>query len=104
MKGGYLVKPRIRVTPNHHLFAIVFRTGDQRDRFIAHMKAHDIIAPFHYVALHLSPMGRRYHEERPLPVSERLTACLVRLPLYFNMTDREQDEVIGRAQEFIRGI
>lgn len=103
-KGGYVVQSGPRVTPNHHLFGIVFRAGDERDRFIAHMKAHHIIAPFHYVALHLSPMGRRFHGERPLPISERLSACLVRLPLFYNMTDREQDEVIDRTREFLDGL
>jgi dTDP-4-amino-4,6-dideoxygalactose transaminase len=102
-KGGYLIRGQTRNTPNHHLFGVVFRTGEQRDGFIAHMKAHHIIAPFHYVALHLSPMGRRFHGDRPLPFSERLTSCLVRLPLYFNMTDREQDEVIDRTREFLDG-
>jgi len=103
-KGGYVIQHQTRVTPNQHLFGIVFRAGEQRDRFIAHMKAHHIIAPFHYVALHQSPMGRRFHGDRPLPVSERLTTCLVRLPLYFNMTDREQDEVIERTREFLNAV
>jgi dTDP-4-amino-4,6-dideoxygalactose transaminase len=103
-KGGYTLKHHAHNVPNHHLFALVFRTGDQRDRFVAHMKEHGIIAPFHYVALHQSPMGRRFHDGRPLPGSERLTSCLVRLPLYFNMTEPELDEVIGRTKEFLDGI
>ena len=82
----------------------MFRAGEQRDRFVAHMKAHGIIAPFHYVALHLSPMGRRFHSGSPLPFSERLSSCLVRLPLFFNMTDRQQDEVLERTREFLDGI
>jgi dTDP-4-amino-4,6-dideoxygalactose transaminase len=102
--GGYLISHNPRNKPNHHLFAVVFREPQQRDRYIAHMKAHDIITPFHYVPLHLAPMGRRFHGERPLPNSERLGGCLVRLPLFFNMTDWEQDEVIGRTQEFLDGI
>jgi len=103
-KGGYLVQHRIRNTPNYHLLGLVFRAGEQRDRFIAHMKGHHIITPFHYVALHQSPVGQRFHSGRPLPISERLTSCLVRLPLYFNMTDCEQDEVIERTREFLDGI
>jgi dTDP-4-amino-4,6-dideoxygalactose transaminase len=99
--GGYVIRPHARNTPNHHLFGIVFGKGEQRDRFIAHMKEHHIIAPFHYVALHQSPKGRGYHDNRSLPNAERLSTSLVRLPLYFNMTDREQDEVIARTQEFL---
>jgi dTDP-4-amino-4,6-dideoxygalactose transaminase len=103
-KGGYVVRPHRLNTPNHHLFGIVFDRGAHRDRFIAHMKAHGIVAPFHYVSLHLSEMGRRYHDGRALPVSERLSSCLVRLPLFYNLTDREQDEVVERTKEFLDAI
>ena len=103
-KGAYLIRNDPRNRPNHHLLGVVFRTGAQRDGFIAHMKAHGIIAPFHYVSLHQSPMGRTFHSGGPLPASERLSACLVRLPLFFNMSDREQDEVIERAREYVDGI
>ncbi|ACG74104.1 DegT/DnrJ/EryC1/StrS aminotransferase [Anaeromyxobacter sp. K] len=103
-KGGYLVRPDPRNRPNHHLLGLVLRAREQRDRFIAHMKAHGITTPFHYVALHLSPMGKRFHGGEPLPGAERLTDCLVRLPLFFNMTDAEQDEVIARTLEFVDGL
>jgi len=100
--GGHLIQPHPRNTANHHLFAIVFREPEQRASYIAHMKAHDILTPFHYVALHRSPMGSRFHDGTSLPMSEKLSASLVRLPLFFNMTNREQDEVIGRTVEFLR--
>jgi len=89
---------------NFHLFALVFRRPEQRTAYIAHMRGHGILTPFHYVALHLSPMGQRYHDGRPLPESERLTHCLVRLPLFFNITDAEVDTVIGRTLEFLGGL
>jgi dTDP-4-amino-4,6-dideoxygalactose transaminase len=91
-------------TPNAHLFALVFRNGKQRTDYIRHMRENGILTPFHYVALHLSPMGQRFHDGRPLPVSERLTDCLVRLPLFFNITNSEVDTVIGRTLEFLRGV
>jgi dTDP-4-amino-4,6-dideoxygalactose transaminase len=101
--GGYVIQGHARNTPNYHLFGVVFRRPEERDGFIAHMRRHDILTPFHYVALHLSRMGQRHPAASPLPNSERLTSCLVRLPLYFNMTDAERDEVIGRAREFLDG-
>lgn len=103
--GGYLVRTGSQNTPNHHLFAMVLRDGEQRDAFIAHMKAHDIVTPFHYVALHLSPMGKRFRSgQRSLKHSERLSTCLVRLPLFFNLTDRDQAQVIDRTLEFLNAI
>lgn len=100
--GGYLVRPGPRNGHNHHLFAIVFRAGEERARFIARLREQGIVAPFHYVALHQSPFGRQYDEGRPLPNTERLSSCLVRLPLFFNQTDSQVDEVIARTQEFLR--
>ena len=103
--GGYVVRGRPENATNSHLFGMVLRHPEQRDRFIAHMKSHGIVTPFHYVALHLSPMGSRLGTSRhAVPHSERLSSCLVRLPLYFNMTDLEQEEVIARALEFLNGI
>ncbi|HET6984249.1 MAG TPA: dTDP-4-amino-4,6-dideoxygalactose transaminase [Myxococcaceae bacterium] len=99
-----LPQPPHNGTGNAHLFALVFQSGDQRTRYIAHMREHGILTPFHYVALHRSPMGSRFHDGRPLPQSERLTACLVRLPLFFNLTDAQVDEVVDRTLEFLRGL
>ena len=103
-KGGRVVRGHPLNTSNHHLFAVVFATAEHRDRYITFMRERRIVAPFHYVALHLSEMGRRFHDGRALPQSERLTSCLVRLPLYFNMSEAEQDEVIGRTREFLDAL
>ena len=102
-RDGYLITPGPRNTPNAHILGMVFQTGEERARFIGFMRGHEIITPFHYVALHQSPMGKGFHDGRPLPMSERLTSCIVRLPLYFNMTDAEQEEVIARTLEFLHG-
>jgi dTDP-4-amino-4,6-dideoxygalactose transaminase len=100
---------RILGTPSHnngnaHLFAMVFSRAEQRSAFIGWMKSHGILTPFHYVALHRSPMGQRFHDGRDLPMSQQLTDRLVRLPLFFNMTDAELDTVISKVKEFLSGI
>jgi dTDP-4-amino-4,6-dideoxygalactose transaminase len=100
--GGYVVRGRPGSTPNHHIFAMVLRSPKQRDEFIARMRQHGIVTPFHYVALHLSPMGRRFHDSRrSLCNSERLSSCLVRLPLFYNLSDHDQEQVITRAREIL---
>lgn len=97
--GGYFIRHREGATPNAHLFGIVLGSRDERGRFIAALKERKIMAPFHYVALHGSPMGSKFHDGRALPQSERLSDCLVRLPLFYNLTDAEQTEVIDRVRE-----
>ncbi|MFO0677984.1 MAG: dTDP-4-amino-4,6-dideoxygalactose transaminase [Polyangiaceae bacterium] len=103
--GGYVVRGRAENGPNHHLFGMVFGRAEERTRFIAHMARHGIVAPFHYVGLHLSPMGEKLGESPfPMPNTERLATCLVRLPLHFNLGDHEQERVIAHTLEFLHGV
>ncbi len=90
-------------TPNHHLFALVFPSPELRDGFIAAMRQQGILCPFHYVPLHTSPFGRQVstHAPESLPHCERLSSCMVRLPLFHALTDAEQDEVIHHALQWI---
>jgi dTDP-4-amino-4,6-dideoxygalactose transaminase len=86
---------------NFHLFALVFPRAEQRSSFISRMRERGISTPFHYVALHLSEMGRRFHDQRPLPNAERLTNCLARLPLFFNMTEQMVEQVIAGVRAVV---
>ena len=59
---------------------------------------------FHYVPLHTSPVGTRLgYRPGDLPVTEDLSARLVRLPLYCELQEFEQMEVISQIQEFVTG-
>jgi dTDP-4-amino-4,6-dideoxygalactose transaminase len=100
--GARVIYPPANNTPNYHMFAVVMANAEQREKFIAFLKARHILAPFHYVSLHQSPYGRRYSDGEPeaLPECEILSAQLVRLPLFFNMTDEEQAEVETAIRDF----
>jgi dTDP-4-amino-4,6-dideoxygalactose transaminase len=100
--GARLLGTPPQLTPNHHLFALVLRSGEHRTRFIAGMRARNIVTPFHYVPLHQSPFGRQFHDGRALPRAEELGERLVRLPLFFNLSDDDQGKVIDAAQELLR--
>lgn len=88
-------------TPAWHAFFLVLPTLAARSAFIAHMRAAGIIAPFHYQALHASPMGQRLGG-RPgqCPVAERLSDGLVRLPLFNGISDEQVSLVIDTALAF----
>ncbi|MBZ5557753.1 MAG: dTDP-4-amino-4,6-dideoxygalactose transaminase [Acidobacteriia bacterium] len=84
---------------SYHMFYLVTSTPDQRDRLIAHLRDHDVMAIFHYIPLHSSPMGRRWgYEEGNLPVTERVSRCLVRLPFYTTLSEEDQDRVIAAVR------
>jgi dTDP-4-amino-4,6-dideoxygalactose transaminase len=86
---------------NAHMFYIKLRDSDDRQALISWMKEAEILTVFHYIPLHSSPAGQqfgRFHgEERFTTVeSERL----LRLPLFYNLTDNNQNTVISSLLSF----
>jgi dTDP-4-amino-4,6-dideoxygalactose transaminase len=86
-----------------HVFYVILTALDERQHFIEHMRAREILCTFHYVPLNLSPMGQALGA-RPgdCPVAESISERLVRLPLFNDMTADEQTRVITAAREFPR--
>jgi dTDP-4-amino-4,6-dideoxygalactose transaminase len=79
---------------NAHMFYLVFHQPQERTRVIQALKDAGILAVFHYLSLHQSAFYKARHDGRHLPQSDRYTECLLRLPLFFGLTDVEQAEVI----------
>lgn len=76
-------------TNNAHMFYLVCRNLQERTALIERLKAQGIMAVFHYLSLHASPYYASRHDGRPLPLSERYADCLMRLPLFFDLTLEE---------------
>lgn len=84
-------------TNNAHLFYLVVNGLDQREKIIAHLRNQGILAIFHYISLHKSPFYREIHGDRELPQSDRFTNSLIRLPLFYDLTDKELGYIIGHV-------
>ncbi|WGE87396.1 dTDP-4-amino-4,6-dideoxygalactose transaminase [Actinobacillus equuli subsp. haemolyticus] len=87
---------------NAHMFYLKFKDLTERSAFIEWMKQKDILAVFHYIPLHSSPAGQQfgtfYGEDQYTSVeSDRL----VRLPLFYNMSEAELRLVIEAVLEFL---
>jgi dTDP-4-amino-4,6-dideoxygalactose transaminase len=79
----------------YHMFYVLLPDADTRDRVLAGMQDRGVHATFHYVPLHSSPAGRRFAaRDLPCPVSERISARLLRLPFYTDLTEAEAEGVI----------
>ncbi len=87
---------------NAHMFYLICKDIEQRSALIAHLKAYDIMAVFHYISLHSSPFYLNRHDGRALQYTERYSACLVRLPFYYGLTEANQTLVINKILEFGR--
>lgn len=85
----------------YHMFFMLFPDLDRRQAAIAHLKERGIQAVFHYLPLHLSPMGGKFGgKEGDCPVTEQVSDQLLRLPFYTNMTEEDQTQVISALKEF----
>ena len=96
-------RPNIPADCEHaaHMYYLLMPSEDARRRLIDHLKARGILAVFHYQALHLSPMGRRYGG-RPgdCPTTERIADQVLRLPFYSDLSDDDHFEVIESVRQF----
>jgi dTDP-4-amino-4,6-dideoxygalactose transaminase len=86
---------------SYHMFYLILPSLDSRQALISHLSQRGIFAVFHYLPLHLSPMGRTFGgREGDCPVTEKISERLLRLPFYTGMTTTEQTQVIEAVSEF----
>jgi dTDP-4-amino-4,6-dideoxygalactose transaminase len=91
---------RLPAVPAHceqpyHMFYLLFPSLEERQAMIAHLRAREIFAVFHYLPLHASEMGARFGGKRgDCPVTESVSDRLLRLPFYNNLSGDEQERVI----------
>jgi dTDP-4-amino-4,6-dideoxygalactose transaminase len=86
-------------TKNGHLFYMVCNSIEIRDRLIVYLRKKDIHSVFHYLSLHNSPFYSSKHDGRELNQSIKYSDCLLRLPLFYELTLDEvhmiSDEIIN---------
>ena len=76
-------------TNNGHMYYLVCRSLEERTQLIEHLKKNNVHAVFHYLSLHSSPFYKDKHDGRELPDTDQYSNCLIRLPLYFELTNQE---------------
>ncbi len=88
---------------NFHLFYVILPNQTIRDALMNELRRHQVLAVFHYVPLHSSPMGQTYgYRDGDLPVTENMSRRLLRLPLYHEITEVEQSRVVNHICHFFR--
>lgn len=87
-------------TNNAHMFYIICKDGAQRARLIEHLKTGGIWAVSHYLSLHKSPFYKGLDRGANLVNSDHYTDCLLRLPLYYELTNEETERIIERICTF----
>lgn len=87
---------------NAHIFYFIVNTKkEDRDRLIRYLKEKKINTVFHYVPLHDSVMGRKMgYSPGDFPATESISERIIRLPCYFELSEKEQDRVIAGIFDF----
>ena len=80
-------------TNNAHMFYLVLPDLEARTAFIKYLKDHGVCAVFHYLSLHSSEYYKSRHDGRVLPQCDRFADCLVRLPLFYDLSLDTVDEI-----------
>jgi len=87
-------------TNNAHLFYLICSDLEERTKLIAFLKKNDILAVFHYLSLHKSLFFENKHDGRSLPFADKYSDCLVRLPLFYELTDNQVNYIIEKITDF----
>lgn len=88
---GYLKLPYLPdyASNNAHMFYVVCKDLAQRQGLINALKKNNILSVFHYLSLHKSPYYTSKHDGRELPNSDNYSDCLLRLPMYYELTNED---------------
>jgi len=88
---------------NGHMFYIICKTEQERSKLINHLKYNNIHAVFHYLGLHKSDYIKNNQKSKQnLPMSDFYTNHLLRLPMYYDMEEKDIIKVINIIKEFYK--
>jgi dTDP-4-amino-4,6-dideoxygalactose transaminase len=87
---------------NGHIFYILADDLKTRDQLLTHLNRKGVQAVFHYLPLHLSPYYKDKHDGRALPNAVGYSERLVRLPFFYELTQKQQENVAGDIRSFFR--
>lgn len=85
---GVFTRPHLPAysTNNAHMFYIVLNNLSDRTALIEFLRSKNIHTVFHYLSLHTSPYYTKKHQGQAMPNSDRYTDCLLRLPMYYDLS------------------
>ena len=83
-----------------HMFYLVCPSLVWRTEFIEHLKQKCILSVFHYLSLHESPYYKDKYTGEPLIHADKFTNCLVRLPLFYELSGEEMTYIIDSIRNF----
>ena len=103
-KEGYIKRPTVpRECWNHnaHIFYLLV-WGGKRDFLLNELAKRKIQSSTHFVPLHTSKYGKKFYKY--LPVTNVVSNCILRLPIWYNMPNNTVDYIIDNVKEVIHSV
>lgn len=100
---GLVTRPDLPeyATNNAHMFYLICRSLEERTGLIKYLKEHDVLSVFHYLSLHLSDYYTSHYSDIPnLSACDRFADCLVRLPMYYELSTEQVDMICNLIAEY----
>lgn len=91
-------------TNNAHMFYIVCKSIEERQALIAHLRAKNIHAVFHYLSLHRSDFYIDKHDGRSLNQCDFYADILLRLPFFYELKTEDIQSVIMEINQNFKKI
>ena len=104
-KKGFIKRPVIpeECSHNGHIYYILLKDLEVRTKLIEFLKKRGILAVFHYIPLHSSPAGKKFgRKATSMKVTNRVVDTILRLPLYYEMTNNDVKYVVDSVKDFFR--
>src|SRR5690606_37962192 len=88
---------------NGHILYVRMPSGVLRDKVLSHMQASGVQAQSHYQPLHAAPAASRYARTSvDCANTARIAETIIRLPIYYALSDDEQQRVIDSFKVAVR--
>lgn len=86
---------------SYHMYYLMMPSLAERQDLIGFLKSRGILSVFHYLPLHLSPMGQQMGGQKGMcEICEDKSDRLLRLPFYNTLRQPEQDQVVEAVRDF----
>ena len=102
-KGFFRLMSKKHLDENIHEFYLILDDEKQRVALVKQLNEHGIEAMFHYIPLHNSSFGKEKSKFLELPVTESISAALLRLPLHGNLTSDSVNYICEKIKNFYHG-
>lgn len=87
-------------TNNAHMFYLLCPSLEFRSALMKYLKENGVQTTFHYLPLHSSKFYQDKHGNRKLPNCDFYADCLVRLPLFYELSDEDIMRIISLIIDF----